>query len=199
MGCSQAASIPFLFVCLLGPDGAEERSLRGLDDLRLRGGRGQGGVGTDKGGSPLAGDALPQFPPVVGGEGAFALPARQRRVPRGRGGAAGTALVLFARARLSTSFRNGNSFLYLAGVGTKKVPASSRNCCASISIWFQIKRTQPKVLANRTCCSDVGYARYFIALFSFCTGTAVTTFYYLVYSVRTLYLLKSVAIHPPHK
>lgn len=81
----------------------------------------------------------------------------------------------------------------------KKVPASSRNCCASISIWFQIKRTQPKVLANRTCCSDVGYARYFIALFSFCTGTAVTTFYYLVYSVRTLYLLKSVAIHPPHK
>lgn len=106
---------------------------------------------------------------------------------------------VFARARLSTSFRNGNSFLYLAGVGTKKVPASSRNCCASISIWFQIKRTQPKVLANRTCCSDVGYARYFIALFSFCAGTAVTTFYYLVYSVRTLCLLKSVAIHPPHE
>lgn len=50
-----------------------------------------------------------------------------------------------------------------------------------ISIWFQIKRTQPKVLASRTCCSDVGYARYFIALFSFRAGTA----YHLLHTMRS--------------
>ena len=57
----------------------------------------------------------------------------------------------------------------------------------------------PVGFPNNTCCSGVGYARYIIALFNFCTGIAYHHLLLQMYAIRTFHQLKGVAIHPPYE